>query len=181
MRREKPQLFGSSIEALVRMYGPIREVPVATLVDLEHMNTFTDSGLSKTEPLEVPKELWLLTDHLFKFGMKEDNILRQSGLEGELEKIRTHLDCCKGGKLPGSIHAVAEALLIFLEALPEPVIPYAFYQRALECCNNYILCKQLISQIPQTHKNVFTYVSSFLRELLLYSNDNKLDAKTLGK
>ncbi|XP_015777933.1 PREDICTED: inositol polyphosphate 5-phosphatase OCRL-1-like [Acropora digitifera] len=175
-----PSVFGSSIEALVRMYGPIREVPVATLVDLEHMNTFTDSGLSKTEPLEVPKELWLLTDHLFKFGMKEDNILRQSGLEGELEKIRTHLDCCKGGKLPGSIHAVAEALLVFLEALPEPVIPYAFYQRALECCNNYILCKQLISQIPQTHKNVFTYVSSFLRELLLYSNDNKLDAKTLA-
>lgn len=175
-----PSVFGSSIEALVRMYGPIREVPVATLVDLEHMNTFTDSGLSNTEPLEVPKELWLLTDHLFKFGMKQDNILRQSGLEGELEKIRTHLDCCKGGKLPGSIHAVAEALLIFLEALPEPVIPYAFYQRALECCNNYILCKQLISQIPQTHKNVFTYVSSFLRELLLYSNDNKLDAKTLA-
>ena len=27
-------MFGSSIEALVRMYGPIREVPVATLVDL---------------------------------------------------------------------------------------------------------------------------------------------------
>ena len=29
-----PSVFGSSIEALVRMYGPIREVPVATLVDL---------------------------------------------------------------------------------------------------------------------------------------------------
>ena len=29
-----PSVFGSSIEALVHMYGPIREVPVATLVDL---------------------------------------------------------------------------------------------------------------------------------------------------
>lgn len=29
-----PSVFGSSIEALARMYGPIREVPVATLVDL---------------------------------------------------------------------------------------------------------------------------------------------------
>ena len=29
-----PSVFGSSIEALVRMYGPIREVPVATLVNL---------------------------------------------------------------------------------------------------------------------------------------------------
>lgn len=43
----------------------------------------------------------------------------------------------------GSIYSIAEALLIFLEALPEPVIPYAFYQRALECCNNYMLCKQV--------------------------------------
>ena len=30
----QPSVFGSSIEALVRMYGPIREVPVATLVNL---------------------------------------------------------------------------------------------------------------------------------------------------
>ena len=42
------------------------------------MNTFTDSGLSKTEPLEVPKELWLLTDHLFKFGMKEVSAITAS-------------------------------------------------------------------------------------------------------
>ena len=43
----------------------------------------------------------------------------------------------------GSLYSIAEALLIFLEALPEPVIPYAFYQRALECCNNFMLCKQV--------------------------------------
>ena len=40
---------------------------------------------------------------------------------------------------------------------------------------------QLIFQMPQSHRNVFTYISAFLRELLLHSNDNKLDAKTLGK
>lgn len=175
-----PSVFGSSIEALVRMYGPIREVPVATLVDLEHINPLTPSTSSNAEPLDIPKELWLLIDHLFKFGMNQVNILRQGGLQGELEEIRAHLDCCRGGKLPGSVHAVAEALLIFLEALPEPVIPYAFYQRALECCNNYKLCQQLIFQIPQSHRNVFTYISAFLRELLLRSDDNKLDAKTLA-
>ncbi|XP_078372511.1 inositol polyphosphate 5-phosphatase OCRL-like isoform X3 [Oculina patagonica] len=175
-----PSVFGSSIEALVRMYGPIRDVPVATLVDLEHINLASPSSSSDTQPLEIPKELWLLTDHLFNFGMRQENILRQSGFEEDLEEIRSHLDCCRGGKLPGSIYSIAEALLIFLEALPEPVIPYAFYQRALECCNNYMLCKQLIFQMPQSHRNVFTYISAFLRELLLHSNDNQLDAKTLA-
>ena len=29
-----PSVFGSSLEALVHMYGPIRDVPVAKLVDL---------------------------------------------------------------------------------------------------------------------------------------------------
>lgn len=175
-----PSVFGSSIEALVRMYGPIREVPVATLVDLEHINTSNPSTLSDNQPLDIPKELWLLTDHLYNFGMRKENLLKQSGFEKDLEEIRTHLDCCRGGKLPGSVYSIAEALLIFLEALPEPVIPYAFYQRALECCNNYMLCKQVIFQIPKSHRNVFTYISAFLRELLRNSNENKLDAKTLA-
>lgn len=175
-----PSVFGSSIEALVRMYGPIREVPVATLVDLEHINASNPSTLSDNHPLEIPKELWLLTDHLYKYGMRQENLLKQSGFEKDLEEIRGHLDCCRGGKLPGSVYSIAEALLIFLEALPEPVIPYTFYQKALECCNNYMLCKQLIRQIPQSHLNVFTYISAFLRELLQHSNENKLDAKTLA-
>lgn len=29
----------------------------------------------------------------------QENILRQSGFEDELEDIRSHLDCCRGGKL----------------------------------------------------------------------------------
>lgn len=29
------------------------------------------SPASDTEPLEIPKELWLLTDHLFNFGMRQ--------------------------------------------------------------------------------------------------------------
>lgn len=33
-----PSVFGSSLEALVHMYGPIRDVPVANLVDLVRYN-----------------------------------------------------------------------------------------------------------------------------------------------
>ena len=48
----------------------------------------------------------------------------------------------------GSIHSVAEALLIFLEALPESVIPSMHADRALECCNNYLLSKQVRPACP---------------------------------
>lgn len=43
----------------------------------------------------------------------------------------------------GSNHSVAEALLIFLEALPEPVICYELYQRCLECSQDSRLCRQV--------------------------------------
>ncbi len=49
------------------------------------------------------------------------------------------LDCW----LAGSNHSVAEALLIFLEALPEPVLCYELFQRCLECSHDSRLCKQV--------------------------------------
>ena len=45
--------------------------------------------------------------------------------------------------LAGSIFSVGEALLLFLEALPEPVIPYKFQSKCMDACQNYILCKQV--------------------------------------
>ena len=46
--------------------------------------------------------------------------------------------------LPGGVHSVAEALLLFVEALPEPVIPFALYEEALNATPNFSLCKEVI-------------------------------------
>lgn len=43
------------------------------------------------------REMRYLTPALSDF--LQENILRQSGFEKDLEDIRTHLDCCRGGKL----------------------------------------------------------------------------------
>jgi hypothetical protein len=43
----------------------------------------------------------------------------------------------------GSNHSVAEALLIFLEALPEPVICYELYQRCLDSAHDPRVCRQV--------------------------------------
>ena len=45
--------------------------------------------------------------------------------------------------LAGPVDVVAEALLLFLEALPEPVIPFSLYQRCMEASNQYLLCRQV--------------------------------------
>lgn len=94
-------------------------------------------------PLQVPKEIWLLVDHLFKHACHQEDLFQTPGMQEELEQIIDCLDTSIPETIPGSNHSVAEALLIFLEALPEPVICYELYQRCLDWSHNSRLCQQV--------------------------------------
>ncbi|XP_064804714.1 type II inositol 1,4,5-trisphosphate 5-phosphatase-like isoform X2 [Oncorhynchus masou masou] len=107
-------------------------------------------------------------------------LFQQPGLRSEFVEIRDCLDTGMPDSLPGSNHSVAEALLIFLDALPEPVVPFSLYQQCLECCSNTSQCKKVVSLLPQCHKNVFNYIAAFLRELLKHSTHNSLDVNILA-
>lgn len=171
-----PSCFGSSLEALVHMPGPIRDVPVAKLIELEIKNP-----KEVKKPLfEIPKEIWILVDHLFKYGLTQEDLFQQPGLGAEIQRIRDRLDVGWPEHVPGSVHSVAEAFLLFLEALAEPVIPFSFHDKCLDCSNNYILSRQVISEIPDVHRKVFHYLIIFLREIRQHSNHNKLDPKMLA-
>uniref|UniRef100_A0A8C2EZR8 phosphoinositide 5-phosphatase n=1 Tax=Cyprinus carpio TaxID=7962 RepID=A0A8C2EZR8_CYPCA len=169
-----PCCFGTSLETLCRMKKPIREIP-----ERSRMNFLLDSAGTEDKPLKIPKEVWLLVNHLYTKACQQVN------------KINHELGVDRLSALPiigadiklfysGSNHSVAEALLIFLEALPEPVLCYELYQRCLECSHDSRLCKQLISQLPRAHRNVFRYLMAFLRELLKHSIDNNLNANLLA-
>ncbi|NXN14495.1 OCRL phosphatase, partial [Indicator maculatus] len=178
-----PSCFGTSLEALCRMKRPIREVPVTKLIDLEksilQMDSLDSEEAGET-PLQVPKEIWLLVDHLFKNACHQEDLFQTPGMQEELEQIIDCLDTSIPETIPGSNHSVAEALLIFLEALPEPVICYELYQRCLDWSHSSRLCRQVIFQLPRCHRSVFRYLMSFLRELLRYSEDNNVTAPMIG-
>lgn len=53
-----------------------------------------------------------------------------------------------------SNHSVAEALLLFLESLPEPVICYSAYHNCLECSGNYTASKQVRGSIEHQRTHV---------------------------
>lgn len=174
----EPSCYGCSLEALARIPCPVRELGRDRLLRVEQSPC--QEGLLGV-PFEVPKELWLLVDHLHKYGLTQDDLFQQSGLSNELHHIRDALDARLDGHLPGSVHSMAEALLLFLDALPEPVVPYACYQRCLDCSNNFVLAKQVVSQMtPEVHRHTFLYLVCFLKELLTHANDNRLDAKLLA-
>lgn len=45
--------------------------------------------------------------------------------------------------LAGSVHSVAETLLILLDSTSEPIIPYNLHSACLSAVSNYNQCKQV--------------------------------------
>uniref|UniRef100_A0A7N8X525 phosphoinositide 5-phosphatase n=1 Tax=Mastacembelus armatus TaxID=205130 RepID=A0A7N8X525_9TELE len=140
-----PSCFGTSLETLCRMKKPIREIPITKLIDLVRESHLSSHRKRNTVDL-----------------------FQTPGLQEELRSI---IDCLD---TTGCNHSVAEALLIFLDALPEPVVCYELYHRCLDCIHDSRLCKQLISQLPRAHRNMFRYLMAFLKELLRHSQNNNL-------
>ncbi|XP_056455952.1 inositol polyphosphate 5-phosphatase OCRL isoform X2 [Gadus chalcogrammus] len=186
-----PSCFGTSLDSLCRMKKPIREIPVSQLIDLGE-DTFTEKEQTKVnfllvegagnedKPLKIPKEVWILVNRLFTQSCQQEDLFQTPGLQEELQNIIDCLDTSIPDAIPGCNHSVAEALLIFLEALPEPVVCYELYQRCLEGSHDSRLCKQLVSQLPRAHRNVFRYLMAFLRELLKHSHSNNLTASLIA-
>ncbi|XP_064206561.1 inositol polyphosphate 5-phosphatase OCRL-like isoform X2 [Anguilla rostrata] len=179
-----PSCFGTSLETLCRMKKPIREIPITKLIDLgedgymekekSRINVLVDNAGTEDKPLKIPKEVWLLVDHLFTKSCKQEDLFQSPGMQEELQNIIECLDTSIPETIPGSNHSVAEALLIFLEALPEPVLCYELYQRCIDWSPDNRQCRQLITQLPRAHRNVFRYLMAFLRELLKFSHQNNL-------
>uniref|UniRef100_A0AAY4DAC4 phosphoinositide 5-phosphatase n=1 Tax=Denticeps clupeoides TaxID=299321 RepID=A0AAY4DAC4_9TELE len=168
-----PSCYATSLQTLCHMREPVQELADPKL------NGESDCQMPE-KPLDIPKEIWMMVDHLYRNASKQEDLFQQPGLRSEFEEIRDCLDTGTPDSLPGSNHSVAEALLLFLDALPEPVVPFSFYQQCLEHFVSF-LNPQVISMLPQCHKNVFNYLTAFLRELLKNSSHNHLDINILGR
>uniref|UniRef100_F6ZGS2 phosphoinositide 5-phosphatase n=1 Tax=Xenopus tropicalis TaxID=8364 RepID=F6ZGS2_XENTR len=173
--------FGSSIQMLCYMNGYMRDTSEETITQLAQMPLqMKDNFLGAEKPAKIPKELWMMVDHLYRNASQQEDLFQQPGLMSEFEAIRDCLDSGYPESLPGSNHSVVEALLLFLEALPEPVICYQSYQKCLESIGDYSSSKEVVSMLPLHHKNVFKYLISFLQEMLNNSEKNHLDIKILA-
>ncbi len=180
--------FGASIDALCRMTVPIAELSVSTLMEYEgaKASATTTDGKEEMkqdvgEPYPVPKELWFLCDLITSLGMQQENLFLQPGLRAEVLSIRDWLDTGLPAEGPRvSVHSAAEALLLFLESLREPIVPFSCCQRCLDSAPNYLQCRQAVSAFPPRHRQVFEYVAAFLREVAAHSARNGADPKILA-
>ena len=130
---------------------PIIELSVGEILEIEGKKTIskkdsedslgdTKSESKKTatakgeELYPVPKELWFLCDLITKLGMQQEQLFLQPGLSSEVRIIIDWLDTGlpADGPTNVSIHSAAESLLLFLESLRIPIVPYNMYTQCLE-------------------------------------------------
>ena len=143
----KPSVFGSSIEFLVRLRTPIQQMTLEQVIRKqksanESANSLLD--LSEDEKCwDIPKEIWILVDHLYKKGLMSDSLFMSQGMDLECQAIREALDSGRADEFHCSIHSIAETLLMLLESFHEPVIPFALYSKALDSSHSFALCQEV--------------------------------------
>uniref|UniRef100_A0A7S2LT51 Rho-GAP domain-containing protein n=1 Tax=Leptocylindrus danicus TaxID=163516 RepID=A0A7S2LT51_9STRA len=167
--------FGMSLDELVMYSVPVRTVPLDPAKRLE-------LGIGNSPAsLCIPKELWRIVDAIYGRGLQERDLFSVPGLEKEVREIRECLDT--GAPFgPFNIHSMTETLVSFLAGLSTPVIPPTLFP-TLEVDNTNIIAwsRKLLEELPPISYNVFIYMMSFFREVLLYKDANRVTAAKLAR
>ncbi|KAF4021963.1 hypothetical protein G4228_013003 [Cervus hanglu yarkandensis] len=88
-----PSCFGSPIHTLCYMKEPILDLPLETIRELTLMQLQTeDNGSQLEKPMDIPKELWILVDYLYRNAIQQEDLFQQPGLRSEFDHIRDCLD-----------------------------------------------------------------------------------------
>ncbi|XP_072478892.1 rho GTPase-activating protein 24 [Notamacropus eugenii] len=129
-------------------------------------------------------------DFIRQWGLKEEGLFQRSGQTHLVKELRDAFD---HGERPSfdrntDVHTVASLLQLYLQELPEPVIPYAKYEDFLSCASllskeEEMGVKELTKQVknlPVVNYNLLKYICSFLNEVQSYSSANKTSVQNLA-
>ncbi|XP_016310327.1 inositol polyphosphate 5-phosphatase OCRL-1 [Sinocyclocheilus anshuiensis] len=122
-----PSCFGTSLETLCRMKKPIREIPITKLIDLGEdscmekekcrINFLLDSAGTEDKPLKIPKEVWLLVNHLYTKACQQEDLFQTPGLQDDLLYIYIYIYTRTLSQLPRAHRNVFRYLMAFLREL----------------------------------------------------------------
>lgn len=166
-----PTCFGISLEALVQHHRALRNSGGGG-GDLS-----CDGSAPGSIPLPLPKEVWRMVDHIYREGLGTPNLFARGGVSvADSAAARECLDTGASFAERGvSVHGVAAALLAFLGALPEPVIPQGLFAQCVEASASRAAAYAFATErLPPVHYSVFYYLMSFLREAVARRAENGL-------
>ncbi|GBG34153.1 Inositol polyphosphate 5-phosphatase, putative [Hondaea fermentalgiana] len=176
-----PTCFGVDLARLARTHHPF----AASADDIKVCRLDREARLGAdkaAQPLRLPKELWWLCNFLWNFDLlKVSQIFVMSARLANPDKLRAVRRAIDAGHelVPededgasvtashAMAHAVATIIIEFLQALPEPVVPFALFPRFdMENQSMDVWGRRFLDQLPPLNHNVFIYIITFLREIV---------------
>ncbi|KAG8709688.1 hypothetical protein FRC08_018159 [Ceratobasidium sp. 394] len=145
-----------SPDALVRLPGSVRDSPVSKGAQLP-----TEKALSS------PRELMRLINWLMKYAIECDELFAQPGDHDMIDAIVEALDT--GAEFPfdekapdrSVILSFGSALLLFLEEMPEPVVPLRLHTQC-GLSNSKEQAYEILDYLPSINANMWISITAFL-------------------
>lgn len=177
----QPSVFGLRLDTLMKLDKPLTEY---TLKELVAIDDDVKNKIPYHKDAKAPREIWLLTDYLFRNGLSTQNLFtiqRRHKLSPRICAIRDWLDAWSIDPFPGTPHSAAEALLKVIESLPEPLV--SIQERDLSIYASYFeRCRELVqNKMPLLNRKIFLYIILFLKEVQSNYASNGMDDRTIGK
>jgi len=121
----------------------------------------------------------------------EEGIFRLSGNVQEVDELKYRFN---RGEIVDftsekhGIHAVASLLKMYLRSLPEPVIPFSFYDKFTSIISNVkddddkgmMELENLVQQLPSANFNTLKFISRFLHEFQAHREVTKMTLENLA-
>ncbi|CAH8616520.1 unnamed protein product [Heterobilharzia americana] len=186
-----PTCFGLPLFVLLTMGSdPVTKIPIAELQEQiklarsENNEYFRTKlcNLSVQKPFHVPKEIFRLVNHINEY-ITEPDLFRQMGPSSDIALIRDILDTTTAScPFPEtiSVHSIASCLLLFLNTLPESVIPSPFQEKCLNSLANFECAVQALQYLPISNQNLFYYLIIFMQRCLTFKEHNGTDIDLLA-
>jgi len=150
---------------------------VAVDEDLENVVPFHKEA-------RAPREIWLLTDYLYKNGLNIPHIFtiqRKHRLSPRICAIRDWLDSWSTEPFPGTPQTAAEALLKIFESLPTPLVAIDEREMSIYCAY-WERCREMVQRkMSVLNRKIFLYVCLFLKELQKNYIINGMNDQIIGE
>ncbi|CDW83152.1 inositol polyphosphate 5-phosphatase ocrl-1 isoform x2 [Stylonychia lemnae] len=113
--------------------------------------------------LPLPKELHRLATYILQEGKLKPNIFLNSGNAAQAKIVREKIDTNQDLKVDDNDdpYTVASVMIDFLSTLLTPILP------------------QILYRLPKDNSMAFVYIVSFFKEMLNYSDKNKLNPEKI--
>nr|XP_039270216.1 rho GTPase-activating protein 12-like isoform X1 [Styela clava] len=138
----------------------------------------------------IPYFVKSCVEEVEKRGLNIDGIYRVSGNLSHVQKLRYTVD----REIPVNfsdpewedIHVITGALKMFLRELPEPVIPFTFFDKFIATCkisdknSRHDATKSLIRALPKPNKETLKYLLLHFCKVVEHSESNRMQVQNIA-